>query len=76
MFGKVLQFLCDGCGCGVLMVLVVKREYYKKFFNEVLFVELYFYNFFQDVFVIEISMRMIEFGEDVINWVIFIYFYC
>ncbi|EGO52973.1 hypothetical protein NEUTE1DRAFT_126385 [Neurospora tetrasperma FGSC 2508] len=75
MFGKALQQNKAGRGCGVLMVPAVKREYYKKFFNEALPVESHLHNFLHDAFVTEISTKMIESGEDAINWATFTYFY-
>ncbi|KAL0469101.1 Sec63 domain-containing protein [Neurospora intermedia] len=75
MFGKALQQNKAGRGCGVLMVPVVKREYYKKFLNEALPVESHLHNFLHDAFVTEISTKMIESGEDAINWATFTYFY-
>ncbi|KAK4673654.1 Pre-mRNA-splicing helicase BRR2 [Podospora pseudopauciseta] len=75
MFGKASQSSRDGRGRGVLMVPAVKREYYKKFLNEALPVESHLHNFLQDAFVTEISTRMIESGEDAINWATFTYFY-
>ncbi|KAK3396484.1 Sec63 Brl domain-containing protein [Sordaria brevicollis] len=75
MFGKALQQNKVGRGCGVLMVPAVKREYYKKFLNEALPVESHLHNFLHDAFVTEISTKMIESGEDAINWATFTYFY-
>lgn len=75
MFGKALQQNKAGRGCGVLMVPAVKREYYKKFLNEALPVESHLHNFLHDAFVTEISTKMIESGEDAINWATFTYFY-
>ncbi|KAJ4417767.1 Pre-mRNA-splicing helicase BRR2 [Neurospora sp. IMI 360204] len=75
MFGKALQPNKAGRGCGVLMVPAVKREYYKKFLNEALPVESHLHNFLHDAFVTEISTKMIESGEDAINWATFTYFY-
>ncbi|KAK0730677.1 Sec63 Brl domain-containing protein [Lasiosphaeris hirsuta] len=75
MFGKALQSSKDGRGRGVLMLPAVKREYYKKFLNEALPVESHLHNFLHDAFVTEISTKMIESGEDAINWATFTYFY-
>ncbi|CCC04975.1 hypothetical protein SMACR_04342 [Sordaria macrospora] len=75
MFGKALLQNKAGRGCGVLMVPAVKREYYKKFLNEALPVESHLHNFLHDAFVTEISTKMIESGEDAINWATFTYFY-
>ena len=75
MFGKAAQPSKDGRSRGVLMVPAVKREYYKKFLNEALPVESHLQNFLQDAFVTEISTKMIESGEDAINWATFTYFY-
>ncbi|KAK1781120.1 Sec63 Brl domain-containing protein [Copromyces sp. CBS 386.78] len=75
MFGKALLQNKAGRGCGVLMVPAVKREYYKKFLNEALPVESHVHNFLHDAFVTEISTKMIESGEDAINWATFTYFY-
>jgi pre-mRNA-splicing helicase BRR2 len=75
MFGKALQASKDGRSRGVLMLPAVKREYYKKFLNEALPVESHLHNFLYDAFVTEISTKMIESGEDAINWATFTYFY-
>ncbi|KAK5654988.1 hypothetical protein OQA88_6747 [Cercophora sp. LCS_1] len=75
MFGKALQSSRDGRGRGVLMLPATKREYYKKFLNEALPVESHLHNFLHDAFVTEISTKMIESGEDAINWATFTYFY-
>lgn len=75
MFGKALQPAKDGRSRGVLMVPATKREYYKKFLNEALPVESHLHNFLHDAFVTEISTKMIESGEDAINWATFTYFY-
>ncbi|KAJ9142130.1 Pre-mRNA-splicing factor brr2 [Pleurostoma richardsiae] len=75
MFGKALQPSKDGRGRGVLMLPAVKREYYKKFLNEALPVESHLHAFLHDAFVTEISTKMIESGDDAINWTTFTYFY-
>ncbi|TWU78025.1 DEIH-box ATPase [Metarhizium rileyi] len=75
MFGKSLKPSKDGRGRGVLMVPLVKREYYKKFLNEALPVESHLHNYLHDAFVTEISTKMIESGDDAINWTTFTYFY-
>lgn len=75
MFGKALRPSKDGRGRGVLMVPGVKREYYKKFLNEALPVESHLHSYLHDAFVTEISTRMIESGDDAINWMTFTYFY-
>ncbi|KAK3372516.1 Sec63 Brl domain-containing protein [Podospora didyma] len=75
MSGKAAQSSRDGRSRGVLMVPAVKREYYKKFLNEALPVESHLHNFLHDAFVTEISTKMIESGEDAINWATFTYFY-
>lgn len=75
MFGKSLKPAKDGRGRGVLMVPAVKREYYKKFLNEALPVESHLHNYLHDAFVTEISTKMIESGDDAINWTTFTYFY-
>ncbi|EOO02053.1 putative sec63 brl domain-containing protein [Phaeoacremonium minimum UCRPA7] len=75
MFGKALRPSKDGRGRGVLMLPAVKREYYKKFLNEALPVESHLHAFLHDAFVTEISTKMIESGDDAINWTTFTYFY-
>lgn len=75
MFGKALRPSKDGRGRGVLMVPQVKRDYYKKFLNEALPAESHLHNYLHDAFVTEISTKMIESGEDAINWTTFTYFY-
>ncbi|PSR82178.1 Sec63 Brl domain-domain-containing protein [Coniella lustricola] len=75
MFGKALRPSADGRGRGVLMVPGVKREFYKKFLNEALPVESHLHSYLHDAFVTEISTRMIESGDDAINWMTFTYFY-
>ncbi|KAL2134754.1 hypothetical protein VTI74DRAFT_10910 [Chaetomium olivicolor] len=75
MFGKAVQPSKDGRSRGVLMLPAVKREYYKKFLNEALPVESHLHNFLHDAFVTEISTKMVESGEDAINWATFTYFY-
>ncbi|RKU42759.1 DEIH-box ATPase [Coniochaeta pulveracea] len=75
MYGKALQHGKEGRARGVLMLPQVKREYYKKFLNEALPVESHLHNFLHDAFVTEISTKMIESGEDAINWTTFTYFY-
>lgn len=75
MFGKALRPSKDGRGRGVLMLPQVKRDYYKKFLSEALPVESHLQNYLHDAFVTEISTKMIESGEDAINWTTFTYFY-
>ncbi|KAL7799156.1 Sec63 Brl domain-containing protein [Trichoderma ceciliae] len=75
MFGKALRPSKDGRGRGVLMLPQVKRDYYKKFLNEALPVESHLHNYLHDAFVTEISTKMIESGDDAINWTTFTYFY-
>ncbi|XWW92957.1 hypothetical protein V2A60_000885 [Cordyceps javanica] len=75
MFGKALRPSKDGRGRGVLMLPQVKRDYYKKFLGEALPVESHLHNYLHDAFVTEISTKMIESGEDAINWTTFTYFY-
>ncbi|KAG9255114.1 Sec63 Brl domain-containing protein [Emericellopsis atlantica] len=75
MFGKALRPSAEGRGRGVLMLPQVKREYYKKFLNEALPVESHLHNYLHDAFVTEISTKMIESGDDAINWTTFTYFY-
>ena len=75
MFGKALQPSKEGHGRGVIMLPQVKREYYKKFLNEALPVESHLHNYLHDAFVTEISTKMIESGDDAINWTTFTYFY-
>ncbi|KZZ89423.1 Sec63 domain protein [Moelleriella libera RCEF 2490] len=75
MFGKSLKPSRDGRSLGVLMVPSVKREYYKKFLSEALPVESHLQNYLHDAFVTEISTKMIESGDDAINWTTFTYFY-
>ena len=75
MFGKAIQPSKDGRGRGVLMLPAVKREYYKKFLNEALPVESHLHNYLHDAFVPEISTKMIESGDEAINWTTFTYFY-
>ncbi|KAF4121373.1 pre-mRNA-splicing helicase BRR2 [Geosmithia morbida] len=75
MFGKALRPSGDGRGRGVLMLPQVKRDYYKKFLNEALPVESHLHNYLHDAFVTEISTKMIESGEDAMNWTTFTYFY-
>lgn len=75
MFGKALRPSKDGRGRGVLMLPQVKRDYYKKFLNEALPVESHLHNYLHDVFVTEISTKMIESGDDAISWTTFTYFY-
>ncbi|KAK3311268.1 Sec63 Brl domain-containing protein [Chaetomium strumarium] len=75
MFGRAVQPSKDGRSRGVLMLPAVKREYYKKFLNEALPVESHLHNFIHDAFVTEISTKMIESGEDAINWTTFSLFY-
>ncbi|RCI07855.1 hypothetical protein L249_5800 [Ophiocordyceps polyrhachis-furcata BCC 54312] len=75
MFGKSLRPSKDGRSRGVLMLPQVKRDYYRKFLNEALPVESHLHHFLQDAFVTEISTKMIESGDDAINWTTFTYFY-
>ncbi|POR31841.1 Uncharacterized protein TPAR_07932 [Tolypocladium paradoxum] len=75
MFGKSLRPSKDGRSRGVLMVPQVKREYYRKFITEALPVESHLHNYLHDAFVTEISTKMIESGDDAINWTTFTYFY-
>lgn len=75
MFGKSLRPAKDGRSRGVLMLAQAKRDYYKKFLNEALPVESHLYNHLHDAFVTEISTKMIEAGDDAINWTTFSYFY-
>ncbi|PFH60505.1 hypothetical protein XA68_10854 [Ophiocordyceps unilateralis] len=75
MFGKSLRPAKDGRSRGVLMLPQVKRDYYRKFLNEALPVESHLHSFLHDAFVTEISTKMIESGDDAINWTTFTYFY-
>ncbi|KAH0437006.1 pre-mRNA splicing helicase [Colletotrichum camelliae] len=75
MFGKALRPSKDGRGRGVLMLPAAKRDFYKKFLNEALPVESHLHNYLHDAFVTEISTKMIESGDDAINWTTFTYFY-
>jgi len=75
MFGKALRSSSDGRARGVLMLPAVKRDYYKKFLGEALPVESHLHAFLHDAFVAEISTKMIESGEDALNWTTFTYFY-
>ncbi|KAF7523141.1 hypothetical protein G7054_g11863 [Neopestalotiopsis clavispora] len=75
MFGKALKPSRDGRARGVLMVPGTRREYFKKFLNEALPVESHLQNYVHDAFVTEVSTKMIESGEDAINWTTFTYFY-
>lgn len=75
MFGKALKPSRDGRGRGVLMLPQVKRDYYKKFLSEALPVESHLHHYLHDAFVTEISTKMIESGDDAINWTTFTYFY-
>ncbi|PHH89034.1 hypothetical protein CDD83_6731 [Cordyceps sp. RAO-2017] len=75
MFGKSLRPAKDGRSRGVLMLPQVKRDYYKKFLNEALPVESHLHTYLHDAFVTEISTKMIESGDDAINWTTFTYFY-
>ncbi|KAG9238534.1 Sec63 Brl domain-containing protein [Amylocarpus encephaloides] len=75
MFGKASRPMEDKLSRGVLMVPTVKREYYKKFLNEALPMESQLQVYLHDVFVSEISSKMIESADDAINWTTFTYFY-
>lgn len=75
MFGKALLASEDGRSRGMLMLPLVKRDFYKKFLNEALPVESHLHNYLHDAFVTEISTKMIESGDDAINWTTFTYFY-
>ncbi|KAF4587861.1 activating signal cointegrator 1 complex subunit 3 [Ophiocordyceps camponoti-floridani] len=75
MFGKSLRPARDGRSRGVLMLPQVKRDYYRKFLNEALPMESHLHSFLHDAFVTEISTKMIESGDDGINWTTFTYFY-
>ncbi|KAL1837430.1 hypothetical protein VTJ49DRAFT_3782 [Mycothermus thermophilus] len=75
MFGKAARASKDGRARGVLMLPAARREYYKKFLNEALPVESHLHECLTDAFVTEISTKMIESGEDGINWATFTYFY-
>ncbi|EQL02923.1 Sec63 domain protein [Ophiocordyceps sinensis CO18] len=75
MFGKSLRPAKDGRTRGVLMLPQVKRDYYKKFLSEALPVESHLHSYLHDAFVTEISTKMIETGDDAINWTTFTYFY-
>lgn len=57
------------------MLPAAKRDFYKKFLNEALPVESHLHNYLHDAFVTEISTKMIESGDDAINWTTFTYFY-
>ncbi|KFY94522.1 hypothetical protein V500_03168 [Pseudogymnoascus sp. VKM F-4518 (FW-2643)] len=75
MFGKATRPLEDTISRGVLMVPVVKRDYYKKFLAEALPIESHLQVVLHDAFVSEISTKMIESADDAINWTTFTYFY-
>ncbi|KYK55420.1 hypothetical protein DCS_07383 [Drechmeria coniospora] len=75
MFGKSMRPSKAGSSRGVLMLPQIKRDYYKKFLNEALPVESHLNNYLHDAFVTEISTKMIESGDDAINWTTFTFFY-
>lgn len=60
---------------GVLMVPAVKRDYYKKFLNEALPIESHLHDNLHDVFLPEISNKMITSTQDAVDWVTFTYLY-
>ena len=75
MFGRANRPLQDKLNKGVLMVPAVKREYYKKFLNEALPVESQLHDYLHDVFVAEISTKMIGSTQDAVDWATYTYFY-
>ena len=74
MFGRAGRAQ-DKNSKGVLMVPVVKRDYYKKFLNEALPIESHLHNYLHDVFVSEISTKMITSTQDAVDWSTYTYFY-
>ncbi|KAI9758811.1 MAG: hypothetical protein M4579_002825 [Chaenotheca gracillima] len=75
MFGKASRPLVDKTSRGLLMVPAVKREYYKKFLNEALPIESHLQVYLHDVFVSEISTKMIGSTQDAVDWSTYTYFY-
>jgi pre-mRNA-splicing helicase BRR2 len=75
MFGKAGRIGRDKISKGVLMVPAVKREYYKKFLNEALPMESQLQSYLHDVFVTEISAKMIASSQDSVDWLTYTYFY-
>jgi pre-mRNA-splicing helicase BRR2 len=75
MFGKAGRSSKDSLSRGVLMLPAVKREYYKKFFDEALPMESQLQSYFHDVFVSEISTEMISSTQEAVDWITYTYFY-
>ncbi|KAF2155922.1 Sec63-domain-containing protein [Myriangium duriaei CBS 260.36] len=75
MLGKAGRPLEDTRARGVLMCPDVKRNYYKKFLSEALPIESQLQAYLHDVFVTEISTKVITDMQDAINWFTYTYYY-
>lgn len=75
MLGKAGRPLEDTKARGVLMCPDVKRNYYKKFLSEALPIESQLQAYLHDVFVTEISAKVVTDMQDAINWFTYTYYY-
>lgn len=75
MFSKASRSGEEKSCRGVLMVPMVKREYYKKFLEEALPIESQLQAYLHDAFVAEISTKMIASTQDAVDWATYTYFY-
>ncbi|PNS20329.1 Pre-mRNA-splicing factor brr2 [Sphaceloma murrayae] len=75
MLGKAGRSGEDAKARGVLMCPDVKRNYYKKFLSEALPVESQLQAYLHDVFVTEISAKVMTDMQDAINWFTYTYYY-
>ena len=75
MLGKAGRPTEDNKARSVLMCPAVKRDYYKKFLNEALPIESQLQAYLHDIFVTEISTKIIGDMQDAINWFTYTYYY-
>ncbi|PUU75908.1 hypothetical protein B9Z19DRAFT_1130522 [Tuber borchii] len=75
MLGKTSRPAEDKFGKAVLMTTAVKKDYYRKFFNEALPIESHLPAYQHDSFVTEISTKTIGSTQDAVDWPTYTYFY-
>lgn len=75
MLGRGTRPMEDSSGKALILTNASKRDYYRKFLSESLPIESHLQFSLQDVFIPEISERVIESRQDAVDWLTFTYFY-
>ncbi|GAM82649.1 hypothetical protein ANO11243_006310 [Dothideomycetidae sp. 11243] len=75
MLGKAGRPLEDTKARGVIMCPDVKRNYYRKFLSEALPIESQLQSYLHDIFVTEISSKVVADMQDALNWCTYTYYY-